>query len=63
MKSQNKAKASTRGRANSPEPGTRFITSSINCAEINRACDAFFVRTIPGYRVMSIGGITPKRTA
>lgn len=58
-------KANTRGDIRALGPGAnRHTSSTINCAEINRACDAFFIRTIPGYRVMNIGGITrQKRSA
>lgn len=61
----NRPKSNTRGNVLKREPGiTRHISSTINCDEINRACDAYFVRTIPGYRVMNIGGITKaKRSA
>lgn len=60
----NRPKSNTRGNSTMRDPGvTRHISSAINCAEINRACDAYFLRTIPGYRVMNIAGISAKRSA
>lgn len=56
-------KSTSRGEVTCYDPKPRYISSTINCAEINRACDAYFIRTIPGYRVMNIGSITPKRSA
>jgi hypothetical protein len=50
-----KSRAS-RGNVLTPDPGRALRREKWNMAEFNRACDAFLLARVSGYRLMNQGG-------
>lgn len=53
---KNPNRAGARGNTLTADPGRQLRRQKLNCSEIQRACDAFLLTRIPGWRIMNHGG-------